>query len=302
MRILQKRLRLVSWRRLSVVDSLILHSIGCRGQFRLAYQMLSIAIGCTLLFRLTRQRWRNHRRSENRHLEKRRISARSRLCSFRHLWVHHAANECSIVANARYCLLSSPSHTREWKVNVLNTWVLSGSLCLGSPRWRPPITHYGQYAPEMQQLRAVDAIRIGWFGCGSGPSRQTVANLKSAALQPASVINERARWNMTKPARRLRARTADRRRRDFSAQREEPSQSGQLTRPAGRIAGYTSKRGPSVNQQDICKAGRVVLAKWDYFRLDYLCWPNVGQAEAQPDGRQHKTESFAITNGNLIIT
>lgn len=43
-------------------------------------------------------------------------------------------------------------------------------------------------------------------------SRQTAVNGRSVTLQPTRVINERARWNMTKWARRLRGRTKGRRR------------------------------------------------------------------------------------------
>lgn len=62
MGILQKRRSSVPDGGLSVEDRLILHSIGCSGQFRFAYQILSISIGCTLLFSLTRQQWRNRGR------------------------------------------------------------------------------------------------------------------------------------------------------------------------------------------------------------------------------------------------
>lgn len=66
MGILQKRCSCFPDGGLSVEDSLILHSIGFRGQFRFAYQILLISIGCTLLFSRTRQHWRNRRRSKNR--------------------------------------------------------------------------------------------------------------------------------------------------------------------------------------------------------------------------------------------
>lgn len=90
MEILQKRCGCFPDGSLSVEDSLILHSIGCRGQFRFASQILLIGIGCTLLFSLTRQHWRNRRRSKKKKKrclscvirKKRQISARPRLRSF----------------------------------------------------------------------------------------------------------------------------------------------------------------------------------------------------------------------------
>lgn len=42
-----------------------------------------------------------------------------------------------------------------------------------------------KYAPEMRRLRAVDAVRIGWFLLRKRASRQTVANVKSVPI-PAS--------------------------------------------------------------------------------------------------------------------
>lgn len=112
---------------------------------------------------------------------------------------------------------------------------------------------------------------------------------------------------MTKPAIRLRGRTEDRRR-DFSAQHEELSQSGQRTsstQDGNRWVDGGLRESVAhllTNECNICKAERVILAKCAPTHQITCADLMLGQAEEQPDGRQHKTELFSIANMSLIIT
>lgn len=129
-------------------------------------------------------------------------------------------------------------------------------------------------------------------------SRQTAVNGRSVTLRPARVINERARWNVTKWARRLRGRTKGPPqglsvlREEFVVDRAAYQLPTRWQSPERWRFMSTRVRFPSVNNRNrrhhecnICKARRVVLAKWALPPLmssaDYLCWPDAG-ADGSP--------------------
>lgn len=88
----------------------------------------------------------------------------------------------------------------------------------------------------------------------------------------------------------------------FSTQREELSPSGQRTSSPQDGKWLGSVAHLLTNKCHICKAGRVVLAKGAHPHQINGADLMLGQAEARPDGRQHKMELFLITSMSLIIT
>lgn len=131
---------------------------------------------------------------------------------FWHLLLHHSANECGILANAHYCLLSPClifMNEKSMSWILYKDWVdhyvkghLTNSLLL--PIMANLLQKCSNNPPQL-------LLELAGFAMEAA-RRQTAVNGSSVTLQPAHVINERTRWNMTKWARRLRGRRKGHRR------------------------------------------------------------------------------------------